>query len=174
MFFKPRRLEAVRYSSSILFQLLIAGYEDSFFICPQFPIYISPLDEENPTPDDTIPDSRAKGVFVDTALLIARCKRSRTNPFATTFSTAYRDCHLNLFSAIDIASLEVPVLEERKKAPTRHPKDLEEYVASIINSLSGAEMHVVTQARILFSSPGLQIRTKLFCWQPQAITIVQL
>ena len=154
MFFNPRRLEAFGYSFSILFfQLLIAGHEDTFFICPQFPIHISPLDEEDPDPDRSMADPRARGVFVDTALLLARCERPLANPIATTFATAYRECRLDLFDAIDITSLEVPILEERKKAPTRHPNSLKQHVQSIVDSLASAEVQVVTQGRILFASP---------------------
>ena len=77
MMFNPRRLEALGYSLSVLFfQVIIAGYEDIFFICPQFPIYVSPQDT-NLDPDNTMPDSQARGVYVDTALLLARCTRAR-------------------------------------------------------------------------------------------------
>lgn len=156
MVFNSRRLEALGYSLSVLFlQVLIADYEDIFFICPQFPIYISPLDQENTDPDDTIPDPGARGVYVDTALLLARCTRPETNPpvsIASTFATAFRDSHYNPLGDIDITSLEVPILEERKKAPTRHPKDLEEHVESIRSSLASAQKQVVMQARVLFAS----------------------
>src|SRR5258708_15242632 len=132
MMFNPRRLEAIGYSLSILFlQALIAGHEDVFFICPQFPIYISPLD--NLDPDNTMPDSRARGVYVDTALLLARCTRVRdaTGSIGDAFRKAYEDRHVDFFSKLDITSLEVPVLEERKRGPTRHPKGIEEYFQSI-------------------------------------------
>jgi hypothetical protein len=130
MMFNPRRLEAIGYSLSVLFfQVLIAGYEDIFFICPQFPIYVSPQDT-NLDPDNTMPDSRARGVYVDTALLLARCTRVRldTGSITDAFRKAYQDRHFDLFTKLDITSLEVPILEERKRGPTRHPKDLEEHV----------------------------------------------
>jgi hypothetical protein len=49
--------------------------------------------------------------------------------------------------------VEVPILEERKRGPTRHPKDLEEYCLSISGPLDEAKSQVTTQAGILFSSP---------------------
>jgi hypothetical protein len=154
MMFNPRRLEAIGYSLSILFlQVLIAGHEDVFLICPQFPIYLSPLDT-NLNPNNTMPDSRAKGVYVDTALLLARCTRVRntTGSIADAFRTAYQDRHFDLFSKLDITGLEIPILEERKRGPTRHPKDLEEYVRSVVSALDDATTQVFTQAGLLFSS----------------------
>src|SRR5258708_19786892 len=69
MMFNPRRLEAIGYSLSILFlQALIAGHEDVFFICPQFPIYISPLD--NLDPDNTMPHSLASELSFHTPFLL--------------------------------------------------------------------------------------------------------
>ena len=155
MIFNPRRLEALGYSLSILFfQEIITGYEDIFFICPQFPIYVSPQDT-NLNPDSTIPDSQARGVYVDTALLLARCTRARsyTGSIADAFHKAYQDRRFDLFRKLDITSLEIPILEERKRGPTRHPKDLEEHVRSIDHTLFAAQKQVFTQARILFSSP---------------------
>jgi len=156
MIFNPRRLEAIGYSLSVLFlQVLIAGHEDVFFICPQFPIYVSPQDT-NLNPDNTMPDSRARGVYVDTALLLARCTRVRTNTacsIADAFRKAHQDRHFDLFSELDITSLEVPILEERKRGPTRHPKDLEEHFQSIVSELGKAQAQVLTQAEILLSSP---------------------
>lgn len=72
---------------------------------------------------------------------------------ATAFQKAYQDRHFDLFGKLYITSLEVLILEERKRAPTRHPKDLEEHVQSIDSTLSTAQGQVLTQARILFSSP---------------------
>jgi len=155
MMFNPRRLEAIGYSLSVLFlQVLIAGHEDVFFICPQFPIYVSSLDT-NLDPDNTMPDSQARGVYVDTALLLARCTRVRnaTGSISDAFRKAYENRDFDLFSKLDITSLEIPVLEERKRGPTRHPKDLEEYYQSIFSALDAAQTQVSTQAALLFSSP---------------------
>jgi hypothetical protein len=138
----------------LFFQVLIAGYEDVFFICPQFPIYVSPKDS-NLDPDRTMPDSEARGVYVDTALLLARCTRVRTgtsDSIAATFANRHRDRAFNLFGKIDVTSLEVPILEERKRAPTRHPKDIEEHIDTIHSALESAQKQVLGQARILFSS----------------------
>jgi len=155
MRFNPRRLEAFGYSLGILFlQVLIAGYEDVFFICPQFPIYVSPKDS-NLNPDKTIPDSKARGVYVDTALILARCTRVRTGTrdlIANTFANGHRDHDFNLFGKIDLTSMEVPILEERKRAPTRNPKHLEDHIDSIHSALHSAQKQVLDQARILFSS----------------------
>lgn len=49
--------------------------------------------------------------------------------------------------------MEVPLLEEKKRAPTRHPCDLDDYVWSIMTALNSAQSQVTTQAKILFSSP---------------------
>jgi hypothetical protein len=152
MRFNPRRLEAFGYSLGVLFfQVLIAGYEDVFFICPQFPIYVSPKDS-NLDPDKTMPDPKARGVYVDTALVLARCTSVRTgtrDSIAATFANRHRDRD---FSEIDVTSMEVPILEERKRAPTRHPKDLEDCFSSLDTALDRAQRQVLSQARILFSS----------------------
>jgi hypothetical protein len=155
MMYNPRRLEALGYSLSVLlFQGLIAGHEDVFLICPQFPIHLSPEDT-NLDPDCTMPDSRARGVYVDTALLLARCTRVRTatGSIAHAFRQAYQDRDFDLSSKLDITSLEVPILEERKRGPTRHPRDLEDLYESIRFALGAAQKQVSTQAEILFSSP---------------------
>lgn len=156
LYYNPRRLEAIEYSFSILFfQLLVAGYEDIFFICPQFPIFISPLDEteEAQDPDKTMADPEARGVYVDTALVLARCTSPSSVPIATTFTTAFRRRNLDLFNELYISGMEAPILEERKRCPTRHHSDLEDYCGNIRTSLGSAEVQVVTQARILFASP---------------------
>jgi len=49
--------------------------------------------------------------------------------------------------------LEVPLLEEKKRPPTRHPRDLDAHFWSIVSALDGAQSQVTTQAKILFSSP---------------------
>ena len=137
----------------LFLQGLIVGQEDVFFICPQFPIYVSPQDA-NLDPDNTMPDSRARGVYVDTVLLLPRCThvRNTTGSISDAFHKAYQDGQLDLFSKLEVTSLEVPILEERKRCPTRHPKDLEEYFQSIFLALNEAQKQVSTQAKILFSS----------------------
>ena len=151
MIFNPRRLEAIGYSLSVLFlQGLIAGHEDVFFVCPQFPIYVSPQDT-NLDPDTTMPDPRARGVYVDTALLLPRCTHINGS-IGDAFLKAYQDRQIDLFSKLEITSLEVPILAERKRGPTRHPKDLEEYFQSIFLALKDAQKQVSTQAKVLFSS----------------------
>ena len=102
-----------------------------------------------------MPESKAKGVYVDTALLLARCTRvwsTTAGSIADAFARAHRDRNFDLYNKLDTTSLEVPILEERKKAPTRHPKDLEDHVSSILDALNKAQDQVLTQARILFSS----------------------
>jgi len=152
--YNSRRLETIGYALSVLFlQQLIAGAEDVFLICPQFPVYISPRDAE-PDPDVTLPDSRAKGVYVDVTLLLVRGSQTKGNlKLSEAFRRAYNLRNHDLHHFLDITVLEVPLLEEKKRAPTRHPRDLEAHVNSIWNALAAAQSQVVTQAKILFSSP---------------------
>ncbi len=154
MAYNSRRLETIGYALSILFlQQLIEGNEDIFLICPQFPLYISPRDKD-PSPDVTMPDSGAKGVYVDQVLLLPRASQTEGN---LKLSQAFRHAHdlsnLNLYHSLHISTLEVPLLEEKKRAPTRHPRDLEAHVVSIQAALDAAQSQVTTQAKILFSSP---------------------
>ena len=153
MKYNTRRLEAVGYAFSVLFlQQLIAGHEDIFLICPQFPVYVSPRDKE-PSPDATMPDSGARGVYVDNVLLLPRASLTPgdRNLHEAFRANTLRD--LGIVCSLQITSLEVPLLEERKRAPTRHPRDLQAYVSSIGDALFVAQLQVCTQARVLFSSP---------------------
>ena len=154
MIYNSRRLETIGYALSILFlQQLIDGDEDIFLICPQFPLYVSPKDKE-PNPDVTMPDPGAKGVYVDQVLLFPRASQTKGN---LKLSQAFRHAHnlrnLNFYHSLHISTLEVPLLEEKKRAPTRHPLDLEDHVRSIRSALLDAQVQVATQAKILFSSP---------------------
>ena len=91
MVYNTRRLETIGYTLSIVFlQQLIAGHEDIFLICPQFPLYVSPRDEE-PSPDVTMPDPEAKGVYVDHALLLPRASQTEGNrlKLSQVFSQAH-------------------------------------------------------------------------------------
>jgi len=130
--YNSRRLETIGYALSVLFlQQLIAGPEDVFLICPQFPVYISPRDAE-PDPDVTLPDSRAKGVHVDVTLLLVRGSQAKGNlKLSEAFRRAYNLRNHGLHHFLDITILEVPLLEEKKRPPTRHPRDLEAHVNSI-------------------------------------------
>ena len=96
MMFNPRRLEAIGYSLCVLFlQVLIA---DVFLVCPQFPIYVS-LQDTNINPHNTLPDSRARGVYVDTALLLPCCTRLRTDT-AASITDAFRNAYQEHFQSI--------------------------------------------------------------------------
>jgi len=154
MVYNSRRLETIGYALSIVFlQQLIAGDEDIFLICPQFPLYVSPRDEE-PTPDMTMPDSEAKGVYVDHVLLLPHASQTKGNlKLSQAFSQAHSQRNRNLWSSLQITFLEVPLLEEKKRPPTRHPRDLDTHVLSILEALDAARSQVTTQAKILFSSP---------------------
>jgi hypothetical protein len=145
-------LETIGYALSILFlQQLIEGNEDIFLICPQFPLYVSPGDKD-PGPDVTMPDSRAKGVYVDQVLLLPRASQTEGD-LKLSQAFGHNQRNLSLHHSLHISILEVPLLEKKKRAPTRHPLDLEAHVRSIQAALDDAQSQVVTQAKILFSSP---------------------
>jgi len=154
MTYNSRRLETVGYALSILLlQQLITGNEDIFLICPQFPIYVSPKDKE-PSPDVTMADSSARGVYVDHALLLPRASQTEGNrKLSETFRLAHNRGNCNLHRSLTITSLEAPLLEEKKRSFTRHPRDLEDHILSIDDSLEAAQSQIITQAKILFSSP---------------------
>jgi len=115
-----------------------------------------------------MPDSQARGVYVDTALLLARCTRARldTGSIADAFRKlkAYQDRHFDLFGKLDITSLEVPILEERKRGPTRHPKDLEEMSNRLDLRLTQLKYKSSPKPEFFFCHPDSQIRTWLFYW----------
>ncbi len=154
MIYNSRRLETIGYALSIAFlQQLIAGDEDIFLICPQFPLYVSPRDEE-PSPDVTMPDPEAKGVYVDHVLLLPRASQTEGNlDLSQAFSRAHNQGNRKLWRSLHVSSLEIPLLEEKKRPPTRHPRDLEAHVWSILAALDAAQSQIATQAKILFSSP---------------------
>jgi hypothetical protein len=49
--------------------------------------------------------------------------------------------------------LEVPLLEKKKRPPTRHPRDLDAHFWSIWSAIDAARSQVTMQAKILFSLP---------------------
>jgi len=150
MVYNPRRLETISYALSIVFlQHLIKGNEDVFLICPQFPLYVSPKDND-PSPDVTMSDSQARGVYVDQVLLLPRA--SAQPNVKLSFRRAHTLRNLGLYRSLRITSLEIPLLEEKKRPPTRHPSDLHAHVTSIRAALEAAQSQVTTQAKILFSS----------------------
>ena len=154
MLYNSRRLETIGYALSIAFlQQLIRDNGDVLLICSQFPLYVSPKDNE-PSPDRTLPDREARGVYVDHALLLP-CPQTNGggSKLVEIFTRAYKMNDPNLHHTLYISSLQVPLLEEKKRAPTRHPRDLEDHVWSILNALNDAQSQVTTQAKILFSSP---------------------
>jgi len=111
MKFNSRRLETIGYAFSVLFfQYLIAGHEDIFLICPQFPVDVSPRDSTNP--DTTVPDAKAKGVYVDLSLLMvegsqrggALCRVK----LSEALSQAYQDRSLWLYQYLDVIRLLIP------------------------------------------------------------------
>jgi len=154
MTYNSRRLETIGYALSLIFlQQLITGDEDAFLICPQFPLYVSPRDD-HPDPDVTTPDPEAKGVYVDHVLLLPRASQPKRNlGLSQAFRQAHTQHNRNLWNSLEISSLEVPLLEEKKRPPTRHPRDLDAHVWSILAALDAAQSQVTTQAKILFSSP---------------------
>ncbi|KAJ7696113.1 hypothetical protein B0H14DRAFT_3041185 [Mycena olivaceomarginata] len=106
--------------------------------------------------DLTTPDRYARGVYVDHALVLPRAslKDHRSSSLADFLEGAYRNTRdWNFWRKISIDDIEVPVLEERKRSPTRHPTDLEDHVKSIITLLNLARKQVVTQCTLLFLSP---------------------
>ena len=79
MVYNSRRLKTIGHALSIVFlQQLIAGDEDIFLICPRFPLYVSPRDEES-SPDVTMTDPEAKGVYVNHVLLLPRASQTEGN-----------------------------------------------------------------------------------------------
>src|SRR5260221_10700050 len=112
MTYNSRRLETIGYTLSVAFlQQLIADDEDIFLICPQFPLYVSPRDEE-PSPDVTMPDPKAKGVYVDHVLLLPRASHFEGNlKLSQAFSQAHNQHNRNFWSSLQITFLEVPLLE---------------------------------------------------------------
>jgi hypothetical protein len=137
----------------VFLQELIDGNQDIFLICPQFPVYVS-LRDNDPDPDVTTPDSGARGVYVDHVLLLPRLSQPQGNvKLLEAFHRTFSGRNSRLYRFFDINTLDVPLLEEKKRAPTRHPQDLEAYVKSIEAALGAAQSQVSTQAKILFSSP---------------------
>ena len=152
MLYNPRRLEAVGYSlSEVLFRQLITGFEDVFLPCSQYPIYTSVKELE---PDETVADPLAQGVYVDIALLLPLARVQNADlPLSQILNEAQRNPHPFLHKELYVFDMHIPVLEERKRSPTRHPKDLQHHVESIRASLVAAQSQVITQAQVLFSSP---------------------
>ena len=125
----------------------------SILICPQFPLYVSPRDEQ-PTTDVTMPDPEARGVYVDQVLLLPRASQNDGNPdLSRAFRRAHSQGNIKLWRFLHVNSLEIPLLEEKKRPPTRHPRDLEAHIWSILAVLDAAQSQITTQAKILFSSP---------------------
>ena len=99
-------------------------------------------------------DTDAKGVYVDRVLLLPHASQTKGNlKFSKAFSQAHSQGNQDLWRSIHIKSLEVPLLEEKKRPPTRHPRDLDAHFWSIWSALDAARSQVTTQAKILFSSP---------------------
>jgi hypothetical protein len=103
MLYNPRRLETIGYALSIAFlQQLMMGNEDVFLICSQFPLYVSPKDKE-PSPDRTLPDSEAIGVYVDHALLFPSAQSNTGGPkLAGTSTGGYVDFISILYPLINL------------------------------------------------------------------------
>jgi len=122
MIYNSQRLETIGYALSILFlQQLIEGDEDVFLICLQFPLYVSPNDKD-PNLDVTMSDAGARGVYIDQVLLIPRATQTKANLWLSqAFHHTHSLCNLHLYHSLHISTLEVPVLEEKKQAPTCHP-----------------------------------------------------
>lgn len=101
-----------------------------------------------------MPDAVAKGVLCDHVLLLPHASQPNGNlRLSEIFSHAHGQNNQDLWRSLHLSFLEVPLLEERKRAPTRHPRDLEVHVGSIVSALAAAQSQVTTQAKILFSSP---------------------
>ena len=101
-----------------------------------------------------MPDPEARGVYVDQVLLLPRASQIESNlDLSRAFRRAHSQGNLKLWRSLHVNSLEVPLLEEKKRFLTRHPRDLEAHVWSILVVLDIAQSQVTTQAKILFSSP---------------------
>ena len=135
MIYNSRQLETIGYALSILFLQQL--------------IYII-----SRVMRMSLPDAGARGVYVDQVLLLPRATQTEANLWLSqAFCHAHSLCNLHLYHSLHISTLEVPVLEEKKRAPTHHPRDLKVHIKSIHSALDAAQSQVMTQAKILFSSP---------------------
>ncbi|KAF7334857.1 hypothetical protein MSAN_02362000 [Mycena sanguinolenta] len=104
-----------------------------------------------------MPDRLAKGVYVDHAVLLAWLSPRSALPAGSSLQQELLNALSNFDSSawrrIRVDALEVPILEEKKRSPTRHPVDLEDYLEDIEERLRAARKQVATQCVLLFSSP---------------------
>ncbi|KAJ7241741.1 hypothetical protein C8J57DRAFT_1726509 [Mycena rebaudengoi] len=157
MFYNSRRLETLGYAVSVaLLDSFIGDGKDVLLICPQFPVYVSVRDAD-PARRITMPDRLAKGVYVDHAVLLPRLSPRSALPAGSSLQQELLKALSTLDSSawrrIRVDGLEVPILEEKKRSPTRHPADLEHYLEDIEERLRAARKQVATQCVLLFSSP---------------------
>jgi len=99
----------------------------TFSLSVRSPLYVSL--NEGLSLDVTMPNSGARGVSQ------TRGNLNLFQAFRHAFSV--RTC--NLYRSLHITTLEVPLLEEKKRAPTRHPQDLEAHIRSIQAALEAAQ-----------------------------------
>ncbi|KAJ6618521.1 hypothetical protein B0H10DRAFT_1947543 [Mycena sp. CBHHK59/15] len=102
-------------------------------------------------------DRLAKGVYVDHAVLLPWLSPRSALPAGSCLQQELLKALSNLESSawrrIRVDRLEVLILEEKKRSPTRHPADLEDYLEDIEERLRAARKQVTTQCVLLFSSP---------------------
>lgn len=75
-----------------------------------------------------MPDPEAKGVYIDYIdhALYKLPRASQGNPkLSQAFSQAHSQHNQNLWKSLQITFLEVPLLEKKKRSPTRHARDLD-------------------------------------------------
>ncbi|KAF9258281.1 hypothetical protein L218DRAFT_1080517 [Marasmius fiardii PR-910] len=163
--FNPRRLEHFLYGPwSVILNKLISKHSSVLIPAPQYPIYVS--SQSLPTsndPDKTIPDSTAVGVYVDHAVilphlsLLPQLKDSKSTG-STTLSAFLEsisepvvyDSH-EWWPKVTIDTVEVPIMVELKRPPTRSPKTIGQFYRQLETLMRLATKQAMEQASCLFS-----------------------
>ena len=166
--FNTRRTENSGYGLwSIVFLGLIRDHLDLFIPCPQFGLYLSPkekefydsLGDEDNTGNislDTIPDNKARGVYVDLSILLPRAVYSDgpSTVWQNLQSFLSRVSHISTtHREVRIESLDVSLLLELKRPPSRHLGSVLSLLRQVIKSLRNGQQQAMQQAHCLFSSP---------------------
>ena len=155
--YNPRRTEDSSYSRwSVILAELYGGHREIFIPCPQYGLYVSPTERFRPSDLDdsfmTTADRHARGVYVDLVVLLPRVARS--NSLTQSFPVFLHQLSItNLpFRLGRMFTVDVSILVELKRPPTRHPKDILSYLKDVERLLAAASSQCRQQAQCLFSS----------------------
>jgi hypothetical protein len=104
---------------------------------------------------DTIPDNKARGVYVDLSILLPRAVYSDGSSTVWNLqSFLSRVSHISkMHREVRIESLDVSLLLELKRPPPRHLGSVLSLLRQVIKSLRNGQHQAMQQAHCLFSSP---------------------